>query len=210
MEDEIVAVTESATADDLILAYDNMIFPWPVDEKVIPWFMPKKRGVLFFDDLHLSQSFKKFLKKHKYQISFCQDFEAVIKNCSQVKRKNQAGTWISAPIIKSYTELFNMEKAYSVEIWKGGELVGGLYGVIANKYVSGESMFHFETNTSKLALFSLIEKLKSFNLSYLDTQMVTPLLKNFGAKEITKKEFKELTDKSIINTDLYKKLKQGG
>lgn len=210
-EEELVALTPSVSAQDLDLAYENLIFPWPVEGlEGVPWFSPNKRGVLFFKDLHLSKSLKKEIKRNKFQVSFCQDFKVVITACAQVQRKGQEGTWITAQIIKAYTDLFNQGRAYSVEVWRKDKLVGGLYGVISRRYLSGESMFHTETSASKIALVKLVERLQTMGLSYIDTQMVSPLLDSLGAKELDRKSFRKLTEESIILDESFcRRLKDG-
>lgn len=209
--DEIIAVTDKIKADDIELAYKAHVFPWPFDgEDFIPWVRPKKRGLLFFKDFHVSKSLQKELKKKTFKVTFCQNFVEVIRQCSAVKRKNQKGTWITDKIIEAYIELFKRERAYSVEVWAEERLVGGLYGVISDRYLSGESMFFLESGASKLALVKLVEKLESLGLSYLDTQMVTPLLRSFGAVEIEEKSFLKLTEEGIlIERDFWRRLKNG-
>jgi len=198
-EDDLIAVTNGIKVDELILAYKSLAFPWPIDgEDLTPWFSPDPRGLLEFKDLHISRSLDKFLKKQNFKVTFCQNFEGVLENCETVKRKYQEGTWISEDIKKAYKQLFELNKAYSVEVWQESRLVGGLYGVISERYVSGESMFHLETGASKIALVSLVKRLEALGLSFLDTQMVTPLLKSFGGKEVSRNEFRKKVDQSII------------
>lgn len=190
--DDLFSVTNTITVEDLIKAYEIGVFPWPHEDvpEMIPWFSPRKRGVLFFDQFHVSKSNKKLIKKKNFKVTFCKAFDEVIKNCASVKRKDDSGTWINDCIIKSYVELFKQKKAYSVEVWSPYEkLIGGMYGVISKTYVSGESMFFFESGASKFALISLVEKLKSLGLSYLDTQMVSPLVQTFGGVEIAREDF---------------------
>lgn len=211
LEDDLVAVTEELKVDDLIMAYESFIFPWPMeDQDVIPWFSPQMRGVLLFKDLHLSTSFRKLFKKSNFSVSFNQNFQDVIELCRQTPRKGQPGTWINDQIIETYIELFKRKKAYSVEVWSPeGLLVGGLYGVISKKYLSGESMFHLESGASKVALVALVQRLEDLGLSFIDTQMVTPLLQAFGGVELSKKRFIEEVSKGILlEEDFFTKLSQ--
>ncbi len=139
----------------------------------------------------------------------------MIELCEKTPRKGQPGTWINEEIKKTYTKLFKMKKAYSVEVWKqintsDRKLVGGLYGVISDKYVSGESMFFLESGASKVALVSLVKRLESLGLSFLDTQMVTPLLESFGAVEVSKNRFMKMIEEGIVlDEDFFDKLSQG-
>lgn len=210
-EDDLVAVTDGVTTDNLILAYNGFTFPWPIDgEDFTPWFSPDPRGILEFKNFHISKSLKKFLKNTNLTVTFCKDFDAVIEACAKVKRKDQEGTWINSDILPSYKKLFKLKKAYSVEVWSyEKELVGGLYGVISDRYLSGESMFFLKTGASKLALVSLVERLEKLGLSFLDTQMVTPLLASFGGEEVSKKEFRNIVEKSTLLGDDFFDLLSG-
>lgn len=173
----------------LLDAYRHGIFPWPQEDMPILWFSPDPRGVIFFEQLHLSKSFKKWLKKQTYKVTFNTAFAEVMRECQKQKRPNQKGTWILPDMIPCYEDLFKMGYAYSVEVWKGSVLVGGLYGVNTETYASGESMFHKETNASKLALYKAVQYLSQNGKTWLDTQMVTEVTKSFGAVEISRKEF---------------------
>ena len=210
-EEDLIAVTDGINTDELIMAYNGLAFPWPIEgEPLTPWFSPDPRGVLEFKDFHISRSLSKLLRKTNYTITFCQKFDDVIDHCGQVVRKEQEGTWISNDIKRAYKELFRQQKAYSVEVWNSSKLVGGMYGVISDRYLSGESMFYLESGASKIALVSLVKRLDEIGLSFLDTQMVTPLLKSFGGKEVSKNEFRKKVDQSIIlNEDFFKKLIRG-
>lgn len=206
--EDIIAVTPSVSVEDLVKAYDACVFPWPLDgEPFIPWVSPDPRGVLEFSSFHVSRSALKEFKKRDFTVSFCQSFEEVINNCAQTPRKGQDGTWITQDIVRAYCDLFDQKRAYSVEVYSEGNLVGGLYGVIAGRYVSGESMFFLESGASKFALFALVSRLKSLGLSWIDTQMVTPLLSSFGGAEMPKKRFVELVSLSkILDRSFFERL----
>lgn len=189
-EDGLVAVGGDLEIDTIEAAYRKGIFPWPISvEFPLAWFSPDPRGVLDFSELHLSRSFEKFLKKNPFTVTFNTAFPEVIKACARMKRKGQRDTWITPQIIKGYEELFLEGKAYSAEVWHEDMLVGGVYGVVMGEFVSGESMFMKEDNASKLALYSLIEKLQMSGIKWLDTQMVTTVVEQFGGKYIPRKEF---------------------
>ncbi|HXH76321.1 MAG TPA: leucyl/phenylalanyl-tRNA--protein transferase [Bacteriovoracaceae bacterium] len=189
-EDGLVAVGGDLALDTIEAAYRLGIFPWPVSvEFPLAWFSPDPRGVLDFEDLHVSHSFEKFLRKHSYRVTFNTAFPAVIKACARMRRKGQRDTWITPQIIKGYEDLFLNEQAYSSEVWNGEELVGGVYGVVMGEFVSGESMFMKEDNASKLALYTLIQKLRKNGIKWLDTQMVTPVVEQFGGRYIPRQEF---------------------
>ena len=191
----LLAVGGDLEVSSLLLAYSEGIFPWPISSHYpLAWFCPDPRGVLQYEDLHVSKSLKKLLKQNKYSLQFNTKFEEVIANCSKVdNRKGQSGTWITKEVINAYIELHQAGHAYSVEVYNQDEaLVGGLYGVHINSFVSGESMFFKESNTSKVALVGLMEHLNSHGVSFLDTQMLTPVVENLGGKEIPRSDFLEL------------------
>ena len=182
----------------LVLAYSEGIFPWPYsDYHPITWYSPDPRGILDYSDLHLSTSFKKFIKKTDLVVKFNEDFEEVILGCAaSTNRKGQdpnsmSSTWITRKMIEAYIALYYAGHAHCVSVYQGDQLVGGLYGVKIKKFYSGESMFYKETGASKLALFSLMESLKEKGISWIDTQMVTPVVQSLGGKEIKRSEFLE-------------------
>jgi leucyl/phenylalanyl-tRNA---protein transferase len=190
-EDGLVAIGGDLAEDTLETAYRQGIFPWPVSvELPLAWFSPDPRGVLDFSELHVAKSFEKFIKKNQYRVSFNQAFRQVIFECARMPRKNQPETWITPAIIEGYCKFHDKGRAYSVEVWNtADELVAGMYGVVLGNFVSGESMFMKEDNTSKLALISLIMYLKDKGITWLDTQMVTPVVAQFGGKYVPRTEF---------------------
>lgn len=197
-EHGLVALGGDLELDSLLLAYSQGIFPWPISEEYpLAWFSPDPRGILAFDKLHLSKSFRKFLKHNPYEIKFNTNFEAVIMNCARVLRADQSSTWITDEIINAYIELHKNGFAYSVETYLEDRLVGGVYGVCINRFYSGESMFHLEDNASKVALVSLMYMLKQRDIGWIDTQMVTPVVKALGGLEIERDMFLKMLEISI-------------
>ncbi|MFZ4714190.1 MAG: leucyl/phenylalanyl-tRNA--protein transferase [Bacteriovoracaceae bacterium] len=189
----------------LVLAYSQGIFPWPYsDYHPITWYSPDPRGILDYSDLHLSSSMKKFLKKNPYTVKFNEDFEEVILGCAaSTNRKGQdleamSSTWITRKMIEAYIALFYAGHAHCVAVYEKDELVGGLYGVRLKKFYSGESMFYKKTNASKYALLSLMENLHQKGITWLDTQMVTPVVESLGGKEIARAEFLKRLAESLI------------
>lgn len=200
-EDGLVAVGGDLEIDTLLEAYHQGIFPWPLSTWPLnvdlphTWFSPDPRGVLDLDKLHISKSFAKFLKKNPYRVTFNRAFDKVIYNCAKTPRKDQPGTWITPDIIKAYTNLFEQGHAYSVEVWDEELLVGGLYGVIIGTFISGESMFTTEDNASKVGFYTLLKHLESKGIAWIDTQMVTPVVSQFGGKYIGRPVFLERLSK---------------
>lgn len=189
VDDGIVGMMDKISTQILFEAYSFGIFPWPHPELPLLWYSPDPRGVLDFSELHISRSLVKFIKKTKWKITFDQAFDEVLDECSKVPRPNQDGTWITNKMKRAYKQFHKDGYAHSVECWDGDELIGGLYGVYVAGVFSGESMFYKKDNASKLCLVKLIEKLKANGLSWIDTQMVTHNLKDFGANYISKEDF---------------------
>ena len=195
-EDGLLAIGGDLEVDTLITAYQHGICPWPVSlDLPLAWFSPNPRGILFAEKIHVSKSFSKFLKKNTFKVTFNQAFSEVIKLCAISSRKNQSSTWITSDIINGYEKLFKAELAYSVEVWNADNLIAGLYGVCMGNFVSGESMFTKEDNASKLALYSLMVRLKEKKVTWLDTQMVTSVVEGFGGMYISRPEFLQMISK---------------
>jgi len=209
-ENGLLAIGGDLHVDSLLLAYKRGIFPWPINEDFpLAWFAPNPRGIIDFEDLHVSKSLKKTIRKNEFKIKYNTNFEAVIMNCAMItNRKGQSETWITQDIINAYIEMFRQGYAYSVEVYTNDDkekLVGGVYGVCIDTYFSGESMFYRETDASKVALVYLIEKLASHGVKWLDTQMVTSVVKNLGGKEISREEFMSKLKQSDFSTPLKKR-----
>jgi leucyl/phenylalanyl-tRNA--protein transferase len=193
----LVAISDFMNVDLLIDAYENGIFPWPMQNmKEIPWFSPNPRGVIFFKQFHLSKSLQKFIKKNKFEIRFNNNFENVLKLCSQYHKEKNKGTWLNKALIQNYTQLFHLGLCYSVEAYLEERLVGAIYGVKMNKYLSAESMFSLEDNAAKVCLYSLINHFKN-NSDWIDIQMVTPFTKSMGGEYISREDFFKLLKKSL-------------
>lgn len=207
-KDGLLALGGDLSLETLKQAYLNGIFPWPIsDDAPLTWFSPDPRGILNIEDFHIPRSLKKALQKSHFKVTFNKYFEEIISNCAEISRKNEPGTWIRDDIVLGYTNLFKQGHAYSVEVHLNEKLVGGLYGVCFGELISGESMFYTETNASKFALVKLVEKLTENNIQWIDTQMVSPLLKSMGAINISRDEFKtklmNLTTENITRDDLF-------
>ena len=164
--------------------------------KEIYWIEPKKRGVFLFNNIKIPKKFKKFLKKNNFQIAIDNNFEQVINNCAKLN-SSRKDTWINSTIKKIYIEMHNNGFAHSVECYLNKELVGGLYGVKIGRIFFGESMFSFVSNASKVTLVHLLERLKIGGFKILDTQFINEHLKQFGAIEVSNKEFKNIIEKNI-------------
>lgn len=203
--DGLLAIGGDLHPESLVLAYSQGIFPWPIsDEYPLAWFSPDPRGVIFTKDLHISRRLKRYQRSIPLEFKFNTNFHEVIKQCALAKRKDQDATWITSEIIAGYQALFNHGLAYSFEGYQDGKLVTGIYGTGIGDALSGESMYTLIDQGSKLCLLKLIEILSINNIDWLDTQMVSPVVKQLGGVEIPRTEFLNLLKKtSVIN---YKKL----
>lgn len=186
---DIIGFGGDLSVENLQKAYRNGIFPWHIDGLPLPWFCPEYRAVLEFDELHIPRTLKKEYRKTNFTFTIDEDFRAVIEHCARARRRHESGTWITKEFIEAYTGFHQAGDAHSIEVWDGGELVGGLYGVDSGGVFGGESMFHQRSNASKFALLFLIEHLKSRGATWIDIQVMTPHFKVLGAKEIERNEF---------------------
>jgi len=172
----------------LLNAYASGWFPMAVDHE-IHWFSPDPRGVVPLDKVHVPRRLARVVRGGEFRIEIDRSFVEVMRACAADRDSDDPGTWISDEIIASYTALHARGFAHSVEAWSGDRLVGGLYGVAIGGAFFGESMFHHETNASKVAFVALIERLRARGFTLLDTQWVTPHLEQFGAIEIARADY---------------------
>lgn len=193
----LIAIDGDLNAERLLNAYSQGIFPWFNEGEPVMWWSPNPRMVLFPTELKISNSLKKTLKKQVFEIRFNTSFRDVIIACSESKRIGQAGTWISSGMINAYCDLHQLGHAICMESWLNNQLVGGCYGVIINNMFYGESMFHTQTDASKVAFVHLVNHLKILKIDMIDCQMKTPLLASFGAREIEREEFMQNLSKLV-------------
>jgi leucyl/phenylalanyl-tRNA--protein transferase len=186
---DVVAMGEDLRVETLREAYRKGIFPWPHDGLPLPWFSPRRRAVIFFDELHVGRSLRKVQKRADFTFTIDRDFRSVIAECAAADRPDQDGTWIAPTMIAAYTRLHDAGDAHSVEVWEDDALVGGLYGVDCGGLFTGESMFHHRPEVSKLALLFLIEHLRERGATLVDCQVMTPHMEALGAREIPRARF---------------------
>ena len=184
--DGLLAVGGDLSIERLQLAYRSGIFPWYSDETPILWYAPHERFVLYPDELIISSSMKRFLRKGLFKVTMDTCFAEVIDACSTVEREGQDGTWITEDMKDAYIKLHREGYARSVEVWQQNELVGGMYGVPIGNIFCGESMFSKVSNASKVALITLCPSEK-YNL--IDCQVYTEHLESMGARMISREEY---------------------
>ncbi len=187
----LLAVGGDLSTERLLLAYRSGIFPWFEEGDPILWWSPDPRMVLFPDELKLSKSFRRTLKKDTFKITYNTCFSEVISQCAQVKRTDQGGTWITQDMINAYQELHELDHAISVEVWQNDVLVGGLYGIDLpdKKVFCGESMFSLVSDASKVGFYHWVQQLKIREYRLIDCQVYTQHLDSLGAKEIPRDIF---------------------
>ena len=185
----------------LLSAYEQGLFPWYNEGEPIFWHSPDPRFIIYPEKLHISQSMKKILKQNKFRITLDNDFEGVIRGCSQIDRPGQGGTWISSDIIRAYTELHRLGWAHSAEAWSGEPetLAGGCYGICLENVFFGESMFSLAPNASKAAFLTLAQYLFEKGTAFIDCQIPTPHLESLGGEKISRKEFLKLLRKTLAS-----------
>lgn len=168
----------------LLQGYRLGVFPMAMEDDSIQWFSPDPRAILPLEDFHVPHALRRVMRKKVFETTMDKDFSEVIEQCA--KRED---TWINAEIIESYSRLHELGYAHSVEAWKGGVLAGGLYGVAVGGAFFGESMFHYVTDASKVALVALVNHLRAQKFALLDTQWLTPHLQQFGGIEISREHY---------------------
>lgn len=196
LKDGLLAVGGDLSMERLLLAYKNGIFPWYDDQSPILWWSPNPRMVLFPKKLIVSKSLWQVIRQKKFEVKVDENFASVVKSCATVPRVDQPGTWITDEMMQAYIDLHENGFAHSFETYFEGQLVGGLYGVSLGRVFFGESMFHKMSDASKVALYYLTEKVKSWKFLLIDAQQDTPHMRRMGAKTIPRKDFLELLDES--------------
>lgn len=185
----LLAIGGDLSTERLRLAYQSGIFPWYSDETPILWYAPHERFVLYPNELIVSGSMKRFLRKGLFKVTMDACFEKVIEACATVERKGQDGTWITDDMKNAYIKLYHEGYASSIEVWQQDELVGGMYGVPIGKVFCGESMFSKVSNASKSALIYLCQ---SGLYNMIDCQVYTDHLASMGARMISQKDYMAL------------------
>ena len=197
------------TPQVLLKAYSVGVFPMAesADDPSLYWVEPEERGILPLSDFHISRSLKKSVRHAGFKILVDTAFDAVIQHCAEVV-SNRPETWINARIAKLYSQLHKMGCAHSVETWRAGKLVGGLYGVRIGGAFFGESMFSRETDASKVALVHLVARLNHGQFRLLDAQFLNDHLKQFGCTTMGKLDYRLMLDGAIEAVADFNSFKQ--
>jgi len=196
-EDGLLAIGGDLRPERLLLAYSRGVFPWPTEGLPLLWFSPDPRMVLRTAEVRVSTSLRKRLRKGALRIQADTAFPRVVRACARAPRPGQKGTWITRDMLDAYVRLHRLGYAHSIEVWRpeadgaAPRLVGGLYGVSVGRAFCGESMFHRETDASKIAFVALARQLERWGFPLVDCQVPTPHLATLGAHPVRRDAFLE-------------------
>jgi leucyl/phenylalanyl-tRNA--protein transferase len=187
------------TPEVLLKAYACGIFPMAenADDPALYWIEPERRGVIPLDRFHVPDRLARTVRSDRFTVVVDRDFEAVVNGCSE-PGPGRSRTWINTRIRNLYRRLYERGDCHTVEVYEGGQLVGGLYGVSLGRAFFGESMFHRSRDASKVALVHLVARLRAGRYRLLDTQFVTPHLRTFGAMEVSRPAYHKLLDAALV------------
>jgi leucyl/phenylalanyl-tRNA---protein transferase len=193
-DDIVVDITPQV----LLKAYACGIFPMAEseDDPALYWIEPQARGILPLDQLHIAKRLQRTIKQDLFEVRVDSNFDAIIDGCGSM-RAGRDTTWINAKIRKLYGDLYDLGHCHTVEVWRDGELAGGLYGVALEGAFFGESMFSYQTDASKVALVHLLARLIAGKFTLLDCQFVTEHLRQFGTVEIDRASFHKKLDRAL-------------
>ncbi len=187
--DGLLAIGGDLTAERLLYAYREGIFPWYPERSPILWWSPDPRLVLYPDEIHISRSLRKELGHRRFKVTADRAFHSVIRQCAAVRLETGDPTWLNREMILAYDRLFDCGLAHSIEVWQQSRLMGGLYGVALGRCFFGESMFSRANNASKAALVALCQYLRGREFGMIDCQVASDHLMRLGAREIPRTSF---------------------
>ena len=188
-QDGLLAMGGDLSPERLIAAYRNGIFPWYSEGSPILWWSPDPRMIMFPKKIHIARRLRRTLRRGEFHVAADTAFPEIIAQCAHTPRQDQGGTWILPEIIRAYTLLHTRGYAHSVECWRDGELVGGLYGVSVGAAFFAESMYSKVSNASKAALVALAMHCRRRQDIFIDCQMPTAHLARMGAQPVPRQEF---------------------
>jgi len=190
----LLAIGGELSVARLLLAYRSGIFPWTANP--VTWWSPDPRGIFELDRFHVSRSLARVLKQKRFRVSIDQAFRKVMEGCAE-PAPGRRSTWITREFLEAYEQLHLQGHAHSVECWQGKQLAGGIYGVAVGAFFAGESMFHRVSDSSKVALFHLIERLRRQGFELFDVQMLTPITSQLGGVNIPRTTYLERLARAV-------------
>jgi leucyl/phenylalanyl-tRNA--protein transferase len=192
-EDGLLMLGGELSAAWMLEGYRRGVFAWPLcygRKEILAWFAPDPRAIMELDSFHVSRSLRRRLAAGRFEVRYDTAFDEVVKACSQPRHRRD-GIWITRGMAAAYHELHAAGYAHSVEAWREGRLAGGVFGVAIEGLFAAESMFHHETDASKVALFHLVQRLRSRGYTLLDIQVWSSHTGTLGAIEIPRDEYQE-------------------
>lgn len=184
----LLAIGGDLSVARLIRAYSQGIFPWYNPDEPILWWSPDPRAVLMPSEMRVTRSLDKVIRRADYAVSLDQSFGDVLQECSGPRARSR-GTWLGSEMREAYTQLHARGYAHSVEVWRGGDLIGGLYGVALGRVFFGESMFSRASDASKIALYWLAQQMIAWDFGLIDCQVGSAHLKSLGAADLSRERF---------------------
>ncbi|MCS6990484.1 MAG: leucyl/phenylalanyl-tRNA--protein transferase [Chitinophagales bacterium] len=197
--DGLVGISLQLTPPMVIAAYRKGIFPWHRSQNVVFWYSPPIRMVLFPTQLHISHSLRSLLRKNRFHVTVNKCFHTLIQACAQTHQRQKGLTWIDEVFIDTYTQLHELGKAISIEVWQEQQLAGGLYGVVMGSMFCGESIFSALPNAGKIALVHLCR----LPFEVIDCQLPNPFLEQMGAQPMLRHDFLKLLNKCLRQPDRW-------
>jgi leucyl/phenylalanyl-tRNA--protein transferase len=191
-EDGLLALGGDLRPERLLLGYTQGIFPWYAENLPILWHSPDPRMVMRTVDLVVQRSLKKAIRRAPYELRMDSAFAQVLEGCASVPRPGQTGTWLIPEMVDAYRRMHDLGFAHSIEAWKDGELVGGLYGVSLGGAFFGESMFARAPDASKIAYVAGVRQLEAWGIDLIDCQVHTDHLERFGAYEVPRMRYLDM------------------
>lgn len=193
VDDDAIAIGADLEPGTILAAYRQGLFPMPVEGAGVAWWSPVRRGVLPLGRVRVSRSLRKSARR--FEVTVDKAFDEVVAGCASPDRP---GGWIDPDIVAAYLRLHDLGWAHSLEVWSGGRLAGGLYGMAIGGLFAGESMFHRERDASKVALMSLVELLSDgVEGRLLDVQWQTPHLASLGVIEVSRDRYLRLLRQAL-------------
>jgi len=197
-EDGLLAVGGDLEPETLLAAYRSGIFPWYAEGQPVLWWSPDPRMVLMPDAFHCSKRLARRIRQGRYRVSFDTAFDDVMATCADIPRRGEHGTWILPEMKLAYGRMHQLGYAHSIEVWEGGELVGGLYGILLNQVFFAESMFSRKIDASKIALATLCERALQQQWRLIDVQFHTAHLESLGGREISRDAFLRMITSPVL------------
>lgn len=202
-ESGVIAIHGQIVPARLALAYSLGIFPWFQEEEMPPlWHAPHERMVLFPQQLCINRSLRRTLNQGRYEVRYNTAFKEVLRNCAEIERPDQEGTWLSPTLQKSMFALHQAGIAHSAEAWLDEQLVGGLYGLSMGRVFCGESMFTLAPDASKVVFVTLVQQLAQLDYALIDCQAYTDHLARFGASEMSGDRFYSLLETLVCEVPI--------